>query len=373
MKASSPPGGRDLSVGGPVRGFALGKVPALAAAACICIAVAPAAAIVGGLDTAPSGEWAMDWGYVYQWRGASAVAVGDYWIITVAHLADDGGSADLTIGAELYRMQEIVFHESSTPGDDPADLALIRFNRRLPGHYDILTNMLALVGDPNAILIGYGTDGVLHPNYYEMTGGTQGTKRWGTNKVDAPFRTEEHTIGGTSFSSISFGMWYSQDDTEYESGYGWLDSGGGTFVHDGNDWVLAGINEVIYDNGNPGQYVKSCAVSIPWYHEWITSTVPEPAAPGDVNGDGNVDNLDITPFIDALNAADEAAFLAIRPDGAYWAADTNEDGNIDNLDITPFIGLVPGGGEATPEPAAMRWLGATALIWRRARRRRRGG
>ena len=69
--------------------------------------------------------------------------------------------------------------------------------------------------------------------------------------------------------------------------------------------------------------------------------------PGDVNADGNADNLDITPFIAALVAADEAAFLAQYPGGWYWAADCHEDGNIDNLDITPFVAILAGGGAET--------------------------
>ena len=68
---------------------------------------------------------------------------------------------------------------------------------------------------------------------------------------------------------------------------------------------------------------------------------------GDVNGDGNVDNLDMTPFIAAQAAEDEAAFLALYPAGEYWAADCKTDGNIDNLDMTAFSNIV-GGGQRAP-------------------------
>jgi len=81
---------------------------------------------------------------------------------------------------------------------------------------------------------------------------------------------------------------------------------------------------------------------------------------GDVNGDGNVDTLDISPFVAAILAVDEAAFLLEYPDGEYWAGDVDDDGNVDTLDITPFVNLLTGGGEV-PEPATMALLGLGAL------------
>ena len=69
----------------------------------------------------------------------------------------------------------------------------------------------------------------------------------------------------------------------------------------------------------------------------------------DVNNDGMVDNLDITPFIDALTVGGrgedpeaEAAFVNLVPGGCFVCADSNLDGFIDNLDITFFINDVSG-------------------------------
>lgn len=51
---------------------------------------------------------------------------------------------------------------------------------------------------------------------------------------------------------------------------------------------------------------------------------------GDINGDGNVDILDISPFISILSGG--TGFLA--------EADINQDGTVNFLDIAPFIGIL---------------------------------
>jgi len=94
-------------------------------------------------------------------------------------------------------------------------------------------------------------------------------------------------------------------------------------------------------------------------------------ARGDVNADGNVDTMDVTPLVEAL-LKDEATFEALYPDGSYWAADVNADGNVDTLDITPFVDLLTGGGgggpTAVPEPATMTFIALAALALPRRRR-----
>lgn len=91
---------------------------------------------------------------------------------------------------------------------------------------------------------------------------------------------------------------------------------------------------------------------------------------GDVNNDGSVDNLDITPFIAALAAADEAAFLVTVPEGSYAAADIDMSGSPNNLDITPFIDLLAApasNSSAVPEPASLALLILPLLTLRRSR------
>lgn len=55
-------------------------------------------------------------------------------------------------------------------------------------------------------------------------------------------------------------------------------------------------------------------------------------APGDINDDGAVDLLDVTPFVDLLVNG-----------GFLCQADINGDGVVDLLDVTPFVNLLTGG------------------------------
>ena len=53
---------------------------------------------------------------------------------------------------------------------------------------------------------------------------------------------------------------------------------------------------------------------------------------GDVNCDGNIDLLDVAPFVDLVTS------------GTFsFKADINGDGNVDLLDVAPFVALLTGG------------------------------
>jgi len=62
----------------------------------------------------------------------------------------------------------------------------------------------------------------------------------------------------------------------------------------------------------------------------------------DINGDGQVDGLDIDPFVEVLLS------------GPYQPeADMNEDQVVNGLDVDPFVAAVVGGTQPIPEPSTL--------------------
>jgi len=255
----------------------------------------PASAIVVGnygvATNAPTGEWGINWDYVYKYKNSSSVAVGSHWLLTAAHVADDGASSTVVVNGTNYYQQEVVFHLGS---DDPehvnrADLALVRFDKEFPGYYPLYTGTFPT--DPpgpsdnrlNAVMIGYGRTGAVYSTYYTETPSGNGVKRWGSNKIDGPHNGVNYDVGGTTGMTYNDGiqMLFTLGDTTYEAGVGVYDSGGGSFVNDGGTWKLAGINTIRY--GTAPNYTGTFGVSVPAYETWATNVMNEL---GDLDGDG---------------------------------------------------------------------------------------
>jgi hypothetical protein len=79
-----------------------------------------------------------------------------------------------------------------------------------------------------------------------------------------------------------------------------------------------------------------------FYIDNITITVPDILL-GDVNGDGEVNGLDVEPFVELVTS------------GTYQAeGDMNGDSVVNGLDVDPFVTTVVGGGvQHIPEPSTL--------------------
>jgi hypothetical protein len=108
------------------------------------------------------------------------------------------------------------------------------------------------------------------------------------------------------------------------------------------------------------------AVDVDFYSYKLGVIPPEggPILPlGDVNLDGEVNGLDVDPFVGLVTS------------GTFQAeGDMNQDGVVNGLDVDPFVEAVVGGGaQAVPEPSTviLVLLGLLALAFPRVSRRLR--
>ena len=238
------------------------------------------AIIVSDYSVATNAPVGLNWSYVYNYKNSSAVAVGSCWILTAAHVADDGGTGSLTISGTNYYQQEIIFHNT-------ADLALVRYDKVLPGFYPFYTGSFPSwfgIGKDkrlSVILVGFGNTGTVSATSWTDSGTGRGVKRWGSQKIDRT-DTASYDVGGTTGSTTNSGVWMDFDsgNTANEAGVGFYDSGGGTFYNDGGTWKLAGINTT--RSGDPN-FTSTFSISMPDYQSWATN-VMNPT--GDLDGDG---------------------------------------------------------------------------------------
>ena len=227
-------------------------------------------------------------------------------------MADDGGSGALLIEGETYTQMQRVYHAD-------ADLALVRFDKALPGYYELFENSMRVgLFSPNLLMVGWGNTGTVSRVSFSNGPGGAGTKRWGSNRAN--FRqTVNADVGGTAgeVSSEMIGLSFNLLDTEYEAGAGTRDSGGGVFIEEGGEWKLAGT--ILYLSGTDPNYTGVSAAETAVYSDWIESVVTDV----DTDGDGMPDHFEQVYG----GGSDLVASADADGDGqsnvAEWVADTN--------------------------------------------------
>jgi len=383
---------------------------------CVIMALASASsAVVVGLEDVsefddPGSQWH---GMTLDWIGrtgvGSAVAVGNRWFLSAAHLSVGvGGQIELP-GGDVYTVSKV--YNAPVIGFAAPDLKIVKVAEELPGWYEIYDGAFA-AGAP-VIMAGTGYSGAVDPasDTFNWSAGTERAWRWGTNEISRGL-----WMPSGPYCSLSIQMDFNYGDTDYEAGWGNGDSGGGTFLYDDGQWKLTGVNNYIsmIGGGSSPPYNTNSAVYMPNYIEWIQSFVPtgdlngddvidaedvdllfnyisSSSGAGDVNSDGVVDLGDMDFLIRRILATEYGDFdLNGRIDNTDltalgvnmgdlargWAdGDTNGDGVVDTTDLTVlatyynFLAKDP----SIPEPASLSLFGAAALLSLRKRRKSRLG
>jgi hypothetical protein len=202
------------------------------------------------------------WDYVGSDNGASAVYLGDGYVLTAGHV----GAHDFILDGHTY---DVV--SGSTQSIGTADLTLYKIDTTsTTGHLLDLPTLSLQTSAPSVgnsvVMIGYGN--------------SQG-ETWAT---DTLYETNQDTplspYDSTDFYTVDNFSWDGAHTTITNNGQlvpG--DSGGGDFIYDAatGEWQLAGINEVLLINTS-GKIAGSGMIQLSQYAATIDEDVPEPPA-----------------------------------------------------------------------------------------------
>ena len=166
-------------------------------------------------------------------------------------------------------------------------------------------------------MVGYGNTGVVSATSFTGVGGTDGVKRWGSQKINTDYSYTQ-TVG--SWTSYLLRMDFNLNNTTYESGGNTYDSGGGLFFNDSGTWKVAGINAYRF-----GDKTGNLGISVRRYVPWIKSVI--------VDYDTDMDGL--PDWWEDMHGASETAMDANGYSDSdsftnyeEWLADTDpNDGN----------------------------------------------
>ena len=261
----------------------------------------------------------FDWDYIYSFKNSSGIAVDNNWLLTAGHVADDLVDGSLTINGTIYSPVQIVYHspDFDENNENKADLALIRFDRSFPNYYPI--HRRAIFPSQTLMVVGWGKTGTVYSTSFENGPEGQGTKRWGTNRLNSTGITPSINDGGSIGPVITkfFNMTFVLNDSPYEAGAAQYDSGGGVFVFYRGQWRLAGI--LLYISGSSPYHTGNIVASLSDYENWINKVITN----YDSDQDGLPDHFESTygNGVDMISSSDHDGDSFSNYD--EWIADTN--------------------------------------------------
>jgi PEP-CTERM motif/Trypsin len=264
----------------------------------------PAAAdvVLGGAGVnaqAPADD--PGWANVGNRGGASAVYVGNQWVLTASHV----GAGSVAFSGTTYGLVNGSVHRLHEPGNvaAPADLTMFRINGAPAGMVPITISGSSPPLGGEVLGIGYGrtrasdlttwyaSSSLGMTTWSETPGsgtafqgyrlGSTGAKSWGLNQVEFSGASSDYGYGNTNY----FGMDFSQNGGPNEMQATPGDSGGAMFSKNGGRWELAGIQigRQLFD-GQPGDSVvfgnQSFAADLSLYRSEILDILStSPGAP----------------------------------------------------------------------------------------------
>ena len=257
--------------------------------------------------------------------------IGNGWILTAAHVADDTNDWTFRLGGVDYPVAEFHIHPEWT-GDlnDSHDVAVMRLSTPTIG-VDALPIALLSADVGDAVQqAGYGFTGT---GAIGVTGNGGQLLRAGTNNIELDLNPFGLEYVVTFFDSPGSGV-----ETSLETQGAFNDSGGPLIRATENGWEIVGTTSFIQESfdgsgdGILGNYGDLTGFAdTPTYRDWIDGFVRLDVLIGDVNQDDIINLLDVAPFIDTLVM------------GHFQAeADINFDGVVDLMDVEPFVQLLEG-------------------------------
>ncbi|MCP4376098.1 MAG: PEP-CTERM sorting domain-containing protein [bacterium] len=194
-------------------------------------------------------------------------------ILTTRHsvTTDQSVTGDLR-SADLFRFEAygVTYQGQEIFADFGADLAVIRLDGVVQTSYSLWSSLNGSEVGKTFQAVGFGYADPDGDGYWGP--GPLGTKRLFANRVDEI--TTGSFPGQGTILEYDFDLLTGDPVSDMEGIAGIRDSGGGAFIHDGSQWLLAGL---ISSSGDPVDQASGSLVRIADYQEAIANVVPEPA------------------------------------------------------------------------------------------------